>query len=191
MSKKTEIPPVEYLKECFLYDHVTGVLHWRKRPKHHFRCSHDMNVWNTIHDQKPVGNLCSYGYMVSSLNGRKYRNHRLIYTMIVGSIPDNLDIDHINGVRNDNRIENLRIATKSQNSSNIKLRTNNTSGTTGVWWVPKYNRWSCYITHKKKKVYIGHFKTIELAAQARVEAERRYHGEFSSIRSRVVDGVHS
>lgn len=72
------------------------------------------------------------GYIVVGLGGLKYKAHRIIWEMHFGDIPKGHQIDHINGIRNDNRIENLRLVTHCINGRNQKLRSTNTTGKTGV-----------------------------------------------------------
>ena len=79
------------------------------------------------------GCLKSYGYRHVKLFGKTHQAHRIVWQLHNGQIPDGLQIDHINGIKDDNRIENLRLATHSQQALNTKLRSDNTNGIKGVY----------------------------------------------------------
>lgn len=127
-----------------------------------------------------VKNTCwwmdSKGYIKGKSEIGEVALHRFIM-----NCPDNLDVDHKRGKksRNDNRKENLRIATISQNGMNVGLRTNNISGTTGVCWNKANQKWQAYITVNYNRNFLGHFDIKEEAIRARKEAEEKYFGEYS------------
>jgi hypothetical protein len=87
-------------------------------------------------------------------------------------------VDHINHNKSDNRKENLRICTHTNNNQNRRLHKNNTSGHTGVSWKKSSNMWYSYITKDKKRLCLGYFEDISDAIQSREEAEIKYFGEF-------------
>jgi hypothetical protein len=116
-TKINNLPPVEYLEECFLFDRDTGILTWKTRPLSHFETTHHRNIWNTRHACKPAGNLRSSGYLNTGINGKLYPNHRIIWKMATRLDPIE-EIDHINGNPSDNRLCNLREASKSRNRCN-------------------------------------------------------------------------
>ena len=116
---------------------------------------------------------CVMGYYSKT---KKYiKMHRLI----MNCINDDIVIDHINHKRNDNRKENLRKSTISENMRNVKVKSNNTSGYTGVVWNKVRNKWMSRITFKKKKIFLGYFDNIEDAVKARKNAEEKYFGDRS------------
>lgn len=78
------------------------------------------------------------GYIRVMLDGKGYLAHRIIWEMHNGQIPNGMQIDHINHIRNDNRIENLRLVSNQDNQKNTKRSGNNKSGVTGVCWYPAY-----------------------------------------------------
>lgn len=90
------------------------------------------------------------------------------------------EVDHRNGNSLDNRRSNLRFCTKSQNAMNRPQRKDNSSGRTGVFWRKEQRRWMAIITANKKRVHLGNFLSKQEAVKAREEAEKVYHGEFSS-----------
>ena len=116
------------------------------------------------------------GYLVSKVvgTGSHVRMHRLIL-----NAPKNKQVDHINGVKNDNRKENLRLVTAAENSMNKRVCKNNTSGFQGVCWNKNNNKWTAYIGFNNKHIHLGLFDDFESAVKARLDAEEKYFGEFS------------
>ena len=111
------------------------------------------------------------GYILAFHKGKDIRMHKLFV---------NSDfVDHINHNIADNRKENLRPTTNSQNQMNAKLRTNNTSGITGVHWDKRRRKWIATLTLNKKRIQLGAFNNFDDAVKARKEAEEKYFGEFS------------
>lgn len=116
----------------------------------------------------------SGGYLVSRRNGRIIRLHRLI-----AKAPDGLVVDHINGDILDNRANNLRITKQSNNSKNLSIKKNNSTGYPGVSLNANKNRYRVRITVDRKEIRIGTFDTFEEAKAARIKAEKYYFGEFA------------
>ena len=94
---------------------------------------------------------------------------------------DGMVVDHVNGNKQDNRIDNLRLCTNQENTFNAKISKNNTSGVHGVSFHKKTGKWRAYINHNRKQIYLGLFSSIEDAKYARVKAELEYHKEFSAF----------
>ena len=162
MSKPNPTP--EYLRECFRYDESTGKLWWKRRPKSHFKddASHARSSKKT--GRKRAGSIdASNGYRRVVLDGRCYREHLVVWAIATGEWPID-DIDHINHVRDDNRISNLRVAGKRHNSKNQSLYKSNKSGVSGVYW--HHGAWKARIRPDGKTVYLGTFRTIEQATAA-------------------------
>lgn len=121
------------------------------------------------------------GYYQVRINYKNYVQHRLAWLYMYGELPCG-DIDHINHIRTDNRISNLRVVDKSTNNKNLSKRSNNTSGVTGVWWHRKNKKWCAEIKVDGKKVSLGCFFDKSLATKARLNAIDKYnfhknHGE--------------
>jgi len=125
------------------------------------------------------------GYVGSSYYYRSILMHRLIMGVL-----DEKDaiIDHVHMERkNDNRKSNLRFSTKSQNEMNIPIRSNNTSGVTGVSFAKSNNKWHAYISKDGKRDNLGWFDRFEDAVDAREEAEEKYFGDRSYANSQLID----
>lgn len=116
---------------------------------------------------------------------RKTSPKILMHREIVNA-PDGKQVDHINRNGLDNRKNNLRICTLQENRRNKKLYKNNKSGHRGVWFFKhktcNYQKWMAYITHKGKRIFLGHFDNKEDAIKVRLKAEKKYFGEFAPQR---------
>lgn len=111
------------------------------------------------------------GYLLAYTKNKTLRMHRLFV--------NSKYVDHINSNTSDNRKNNLRAATKSQNGMNRHLQSNNTSGVTGVYWHKQINKWVAYIMINRRYIYLGSFSSFEDAVKTRKEAEEKYFGEYS------------
>ena len=106
--------------------------------------------------------------------------HRIIWAYHYNAIFSNLQIDHIDGNKANNMIENLRLATHSQNNFNNKRAFRNSkSNILGVFWCKKANKWRARISKNNKNIYLGFFVNQEDAIAARKAAELQYFAEFA------------
>jgi len=108
------------------------------------------------------------GYGVVSFHNKSYRAHRMAWLYVYGKLPDGI-LDHINQIKNDNRICNLREATVRQNRYNCKLNSNNTSGYRGVSWNKHAKKWKAAFHKGKDYILVGYFDTAEQANKAYLE----------------------
>lgn len=122
-----------------------------------------------------AGYLDSLGYTCLKLKCKTYKAHRVIFHMHYGYMPKY--IDHINGVRNDNRIENLREATPAQNGVNSKTPKNNRTGVKGVCF--KHGKYEVSAKLNGVYVYLGRYDTLECAKTVRHNFIKINHGEFA------------
>lgn len=161
--------PLSLARELFAYDPETGVVVFAKRRR------------ANAEQGKRVGHVNVHGYreVKIQLSGRKYSvgEHRLIWFLVNGEWPPH-QIDHVNGVRDDNRWANLRLATKAQNQANTGRYRNNTSGFRGVSKSPQAGRWRASIKVAGRSRTIGHYDTKEDAAQAYLRAAREAFGDY-------------
>lgn len=128
---------------------------------------------------QPAGSNDSKGYKQISFKGKVYRLHRIIFLMHHGYMPD--FVDHIDGNKKNNRIENLRPTDKSKNNWNAKTRSDNTSGFKGVSFNKQSNRWFGYIMKHGKHIHLGSFKDPEAAHNAVVAARKELHGTYARL----------
>ena len=145
-----------------LFEYRDGHLYWKKPGK-----SRRMG--------QPVGSKSGDGYICVKIQYKLHRVHRLVWAMH-GNKPAPF-IDHINGDQLDNRIENLRAATHSQNCMNRRQRSDNKSGIKGV--MRRKNKWYGCVTLNYKVYPAGYFDCIEDAAAAVDKLRKELHGEFA------------
>lgn len=155
------------VKHGLSYDPATGVF-VRVDPPHN----------NQRLIGKRAGSLTSNGYWNIRLNGRLWRAHRLAWLFVHGAEPTD-QIDHINGIRDDNRIANLRLATNTENGRNRVVSKNNKIGLKGVCRKSLGERFTATIWVNGKNRHLGYFHTAEAAAAAYDLAAAKYHGEFA------------
>ena len=99
--------------------------------------------------------------------------------MYHGHIDDTMQIDHIDGNPVNNRIENLRLVTRSQNQHNQKIPKNNTSGVKGVGWNKAKMKFKANLMKNNKNIHLGFYDTKEAAEKAITEAREKIHGEYA------------
>jgi hypothetical protein len=158
-------PEISRLKELLSYDPDTGNLCWRvKRGK----CAAG----------KIITCLNGSGYIVVRVDNVLLRAHRAAWAMTYNEWPEG-EIDHINGNPSDNRLENLRIASREENMRNTKKPITNKSGFKGVSWHEVCGCWQAHIRCDSRNYYLGLFDTAESAHEAYKEASTRLHGIFS------------
>lgn len=164
----------EHVRELLDYNPITGVLTWKSRPWLTGR-----NVsWNTRYADKPITCLDKDGYIQIRIYKVGHRAHRVAWACHYGKWPQ-LALDHVNGIKADNRIDNLREATTAQNGHNVKICKRNSSGRRGVFWHRTAKKWQAGICFERREIYLGLHEDFDSAVRAREEAERRYYGKFA------------
>lgn len=161
----------ELVRSILDYDPLTGRLVWRVR-------TDVRKEWNTKHSGKDAGTLDTHGYIRVKIFDQRIMAHRLAWMHYYGERPIE-DIDHINLNRSDNRICNLRAATRSENHRNRRVYSHSKTGLKGI----KLLKGKYYVARigigSGKMKHIGCFATIEEARLAYLEAQKKYHGEFA------------
>lgn len=144
------------------YNKYTGIFTWQD------------SASNAIKNGDIAGaKIQKNGYKIVSISGKSYYCHRLAWFYEYGLMPKQ-DIDHINHNRIDNRISNLREITRQENNKNLSMRTTNTSGVMGVYWVKSRQKWNVKIGINGKSINLGYYKLKEDAILVRKNAEDRY-----------------
>jgi hypothetical protein len=173
------LPAKDYLLECFRYE--DGKLYWLPRPREHF--SNDY-AWR-IHNSREAGNEAGAigGYegqkrCIISINKEKFMRYRIVWAIHHGDCP--FRIDHKDRNSLNDRIENLRPASQSQNNANSAIRSNNTSGYKGVRWDKTLKRWRAYLHFNGNQCYLGSFESAEEAHEVYMKAARDHFGEFAT-----------
>lgn len=147
-----------------IFDYRDGGLYWK----------HDRG--SNAKAGNKAGRLLKTGYRSIHISGRRYQEHRLVYLWHHGFMPK--QVDHINRVKSDNRIENLRAADHSNNQMNTDTR-GSRSGLRGVRLVPKTGRWAARIYRNGKEIRIGTFATPEEASAAYKAEAKNMFGDFA------------
>jgi HNH endonuclease/AP2 domain len=170
MAKKSEITH-ERSKRLFDYRPETGELVWRVN-RNKARAG---GVAGTID--------AGTGYRRIGFDGRCYLAHRLVWLWHRGVWPAK-HLDHISGDQADNRIENLREATASQNLANARKDKDNTSGYKGVYYEPATGKWRAQIMVEGKQIRLGKWHSAKAANIVYQRAASKYQGEFAAHKSK-------
>ena len=128
---------------------------------------------------KRAGSLHPLGYRKVSVDQVPYMEHRIIWLMHYKDSPVEF-LDHINNKRDDNRIENLRPATRQENNLNAVIRKDNKLGIKGVHWNARDQRYTVALQVNGKRKTFGNYKDLELAELVAYEAREKYHGNFAN-----------
>lgn len=176
------MPTLEVLNALLRYEPETGKLFWKHRPASFFiagkkTAEHQAAVWNSIYaGQEAFTAVNDSGYRRGTLLQRSYRAHRIIFKMMTGRDPD--EIDHIDGDRQNNRWANLREVDRRDNCQNTGLSRRNKSGAPGVhWYADNGGCWRSFIYSGGRSRYLGTYATKGEAVRARRDEQRRlgYH----------------
>lgn len=163
----------ERASQVFVYDPSTGLLIWARRPEREFPDKRIANSWNSRWAGKAAGYTDAKGYLRASVDGESYLLHRVAWLMHYGAHPSD-QVDHINGVKSDNRIFNLRCVHNTENSRNRSRRHDNKSGHIGVSWHKDTGKWVAQIGVNGRVRHLGLFTIKEDAIAARKAAEARH-----------------
>jgi hypothetical protein len=125
------------------------------------------------------------GYIHVKIKAKAFKAHRLVFLYHHGYLPE--CVDHIDGDKTNNKIENLRAATKEENCRNQKIRSTNKSGYKGVKWVEHCKKWQVEVCKNYKQLRFGMYEDLELAGLVAIEATELIHGRFSAYKG-VLNG---
>ena len=172
-------PTPEILRKLLRYEPGTGNLFWRKRTPDMFKsfkqpAVQNCNCWNArFSGGQAFINEGWGGYLRGTLLGGNYLAHRVAWAVTNGDWPAN-EIDHINGHRDDNRIDNLRDVSRTENCRNTKIPSTNTSGQVGVYWCKRERRWISSIKISGRTIYLGRSSDRSAAIAMRKAGEIKY-----------------
>jgi hypothetical protein len=156
--------PIDQIREIFYFD-SSGILFYKK----------DSGRWGRVKAGSIAGGKRFDGYLEVRLKERCFLVHHIIWALHTGAWPTEI-MDHINGIRDDNRIENLREAGAQINCENKHIpQKNNKIGLMGVHKSRRYNGYLSKISVRGKHIYLGSFKTPEEAHAAYIAAKRMLH----------------
>ena len=174
-----ELPLPELLRKLLRYEPDTGLLFWRERTPDMF--SSDTKIqrdrycktWNKRYSGKiAFAANDGAGYKQGRVMDIQLRAHRVIWALVNGVWP--IEIDHINGIKHDNRLANLRNVDRITNSMNAPVRKTSKSGITGVSYCNREKLWRAYISVDKSLKSLGYYTSKETASLARKKAEIKY-----------------
>jgi len=160
-----KILPIEMLQRLFRYEQETGNVYWIAEGRGRIK-------------KKAAGTIVRAGYIGIMIDGKRHYAHRIAWALHHGKHPVD-QLDHINGIKTDNRIANLRQANNLQNGKNVKIKNNNTSGFPGVVLCKQTSKWRVMIKVNKKTIYFGRYKNLDDAIAIRKHAEKQYFGEWT------------
>lgn len=181
MAKKP-LPSQDEINQLLRYSPEDGKLFWKERSSSIFKTTPKVTaerrarMWN-LQFSGTEAFTCNYasGYKRGTFMGVDYLAHRIIWKMVTGEDPD--QVDHINGVKSDNRISNLRNVSPQENARNQHTPRNNTSGRIGVCWNAGSAKWQASISVQGRLRHLGLFQSLDEAVAARSAAEvgHQYH----------------
>lgn len=173
------VPSIALLRGILDLNPGSGELIWKVRPQMMFTSKRACSIWNSRYSGRPaLAALHGSGYRVGRINNVMFRAHRVIWAIHYGEWPE-LQVDHINGNKVDNRICNLRRASRYQNQLNKPMRADSTNPFKGVRWHKRDQRWVASICHMGKAHHLGTFINPEDAHAAYCLAAKQLHGDFA------------
>lgn len=171
MADKAPISIPE-IRQLVRADFEAGKLYWLERPSGGMK-GRGAAIFNSRQANKEATSPDKHGYLRLTVKGKTFFAHRVIWALAHDEWPS-MALDHINGNKSDNRLDNLRLASVSQNGRNMSLPISNKSGVIGVCWDRKAAQWRAYANAGGRKVYLGVFRTIDEAKAARESASNDF-----------------
>lgn len=175
---------IQLLRGLIRCDMETGKLFWLPRGREFFVSDSIFLAWNSRYANTEAFTAEYKGYRLGSILYKQIPAHRVIFALAHGYWPKG-EVDHCNGLRNDNRIDNLREVSNAENRKNQRPRTDNSSGFIGVVWDRSRKKWSARVGLCGKTISLGRFNCLGHAISARKTANHQYgfhenHGRVAS-----------
>lgn len=161
--KAKQYPSIDVLSHYFMYDKNTGILYWK-----------NVNLKSKMKSGDIAGSLSKDGYLRVMLNGFSYVVHRIILIMSGFLLSSEDVVDHKNGIKTDNTLDNLRIVDKVINARNRNLTSYTKSKRDGVHWDNKLHKWRVRISTNSGRIRLGAYSILEDAIKVREAAEFKY-----------------
>ncbi|MGR7031655.1 HNH endonuclease [Klebsiella aerogenes] len=166
MKRVRALPKLSRLKELLDYNPDTGVFLWKVKRA------------GTAKAGTVAGTPHKNGYYCITIDGKLYLLSRIAYFMATGKQP--FEVDHINGVRNDNRALNLRPANRSENCFNKSVRSDSLTGIKGITWIKDLKKWQARCTGRdRKRIHLGYFEDLSTAISTLNKFRLENHGDFA------------
>ena len=179
MAKTSEPRTLDRAQLHELFSYRDGQIFWRPRPYDTFATLGAAKTWHKRWAGKRAGVLNAAGYRYVSFSKQRYLEHRIIYAMHYAEVPDLLD--HANHDSSDNRVENLRPASRVENGRNRVAKKRSTSRYLGVSWYTRDKMWSVQTKFGEKRMYLGRFESETDAAVAYDTFAKANYGEFAKL----------
>lgn len=167
----------EYIKDYLHYDPETGIFTWIKKSNKRGK-DRTGNRAGSIRKKHDDYYLREIGISVPGVKKSTFKEHQLVYLIMVGPIPKGFEIDHKNGNSLDNRWSNIRLSDKTQNMGNQGLRKNNKSGYKGVYFSTHHGKYQAVLLHSGKRYNLGRYHDPYLASLTYTKKAKELLGEF-------------
>ena len=159
---------LENVKDYLNYNPDTGEFTWIKSPA------------KIIKVGQKAGSIDKFGYLRIKFKGKKIAAHRLAWYFVYGELPEK-ELDHINRIKTDNKISNLRLCTRAENITNTSKRKNCSSEHKGVCWHKRVGKWGASVRVNTILIHIGYYNTEIEAAEAYNEKVLQHYGDFAVV----------
>ncbi len=168
-----------FLADCLNYNSNTGVISWKVRPREHFKTDGVWKIINSRNAGKDAGSPAANGYLTIRVSGKLLYAHRVAWMLATGDeIPPGYMVDHWNGNKADNRLVNLRLATRSQNNCNQAQRSYRDLPK-GVHYDKRRGKFLASVRLDGKQYFCGRYATVAEAEMSVRNTRARLHGEFA------------
>ncbi len=162
----------DFVRSILLYDPLTGIFTWKHRPEY-------PQNWNTRYVGKKAGRI-SAGYIGISIAKKRYKASRLAWLYMTGQWPVD-EVDHKDLNRSNDKWDNLRAATSSQNKKNLGMRSDNTSGIKGVSWDKSRSKWLAMAMKDGRQINLGRYDRRDDAITAYKKHAEENYGEYARV----------